>query len=54
MITSVAHSEPSQTAKTKIFKKIINGGKPLTIFAWSSILIVWLGSKYASEHTLLY
>ena len=34
------HSEPSQTSKIEVFAKIINGFKPLTIFAKKSILDV--------------
>ena len=30
-----------------VFAKIANGYKPLTIFAKTSIVDVWLGSKYA-------
>ena len=37
-----AYSEPCQTSKMELFKKIVN------IFAKRSILDVWQGSKYAS------
>ena len=36
------HSELNQTSKMDIFVKIVNGWKRLTIFAKSSILVVWL------------
>ena len=41
-------SEPSQTSKMDFFEKIINSWKPLTIFAKSTILEVWLSSAYVS------
>ena len=43
-----ACSEPSQTSKLELFAKILNGWKPLTIIAKSSILGVRLSSTYAS------
>ena len=33
----------------EIFEKIVNGFKPVTIFAKRSILDYWLGSEYASD-----
>ena len=42
-----AYSEPSQTYKMVYFVKTVNSWKPLTIFPKSSILDVWLGSKYS-------
>ena len=32
----------------ELFGKIVNGFSPLTIFAKSYVLDVWLGSEYAS------
>ena len=40
--------EHCQKCKIKFFEKIINDWNLLTIFAKSSILHVWLGSKYAA------
>ena len=37
-----------QTSKMKCFAKIVNGWKPLTIFAKRSILDTYQGSEYAS------
>ena len=45
---SEAQSELSQTSQMKFFANVINGRNPLIIFAKSSILDVWLGSKYVS------
>ena len=36
------YSEPSQTPRKELFVKIVTGWKPLTIFAKSSILDIWL------------
>ena len=49
-VASDEYSEPSRTSKLELFSKIVNGWKPLTIFAESFILDVRLGSKYVSEH----
>ena len=35
----------------KLFVKIVYGWKPLTIFAKSFILDVWIGSEYNSEQS---
>ena len=35
-----AYLEPSQMSKMELFAKTVNGGKPLNIFAKSSILYV--------------
>ena len=43
------YSEWSQTSKMELFAKIVHGVQLLTIFSKSSILGVWLGSKYASH-----
>ena len=40
-----AHSEPSRTSKMDLFVKIVDGWRPLTNFAKSSILDGRLGSK---------
>ena len=45
---SESYSEPIQTSKMELFGKIVNGFSPLTIFAKSYILDVWLGSENAS------
>ena len=39
------------TSRIERFAKIVNGWKPLTIFAKRSILDVWHGCKYAFEFT---
>ena len=41
----VAYSELCQIYTMKLFAKTVNGYKPLTIFAESSILDVWQGSE---------
>ena len=46
-----AYSEHCQTSRMERFMKIVNGQKPLTIFAKCSILNVWQGSEYASALT---
>ena len=48
--TIEAHLEFSQASKMKPFAKLFNGFKPLTTFAKTSVLDVWLGSEYASGH----
>ena len=42
------HFESIQTSKMELFAVIVHGFQPLTIFARSFILDVWLGSEYAS------
>ena len=44
-----AYSEPSQTSEMELFAEIDNSIRPLTIFAKSSILNIWLGSEYAFD-----
>ena len=44
-----AYSEPCQTSKMERFAKIVNGKKPLTIFAERSVLDVWHDFESASE-----
>ena len=39
-----AYTEPCQTSKLELFGKIANGWKQLTIFAKSSILVVYNGA----------
>ena len=46
---SETYWEFCQTCKMERFAKIINGWKPLIIFAKRSILDVWQNSHYASE-----
>ena len=45
---SEEQSELSQTSQMKFFANVINGHNPLIIFAKSSMLDVWLGSKCVS------
>ena len=45
------YSKPNQTSKMYLMAKTFNGFLPLTIFAKSSILDVWLGSECASGVT---
>ena len=40
-------SEPCQTSKMEFFVKIVNGLKPVVIFARKSILDIWQGSEYS-------
>ena len=40
--------EPGETSKMELFVKIVNNIKLLTIFTKSSILDIWMGSKYTS------
>ena len=47
---SEVYSETSQTSKMEILLKIVNVINSLTFFAESSILDVWLGSKYESVY----
>ena len=42
-----AYPEPSKTSKMELFVKIVNDFYPLTIFAKSFILDIWLGSVCA-------
>ena len=44
--------ESSQTSKMVRFARLVNCLQPLTIFALSSILYVWLGSECASKFSL--
>ena len=46
---SEAYSELSQTFKTELFAKMVNGLQLLTILLKSSILDVWLDFEYASK-----
>lgn len=46
-----AYSGVSQTSKTQIFAKIVNGWEPLTIYEKSFILEIWPGSNYAWSAT---
>ena len=49
-IVSYRYSEPSETSKMDRFVRIGNSSIPLTVFAKSSILDVWLGSDQASDY----
>ena len=51
---SEAYSERSQTSKMELFWKIVNGWKPLTVFAKSFILDVPLGLEYDFVHFCIY
>ena len=44
----VAILQPSQASKMEQFVKIVHGIKLLTVFTKSSLLDVWMGSKYTS------
>ena len=44
-----AYSEPSRTSKMGLFTKIVNGRKPLNIFAKRSIVDVRQGSESVSD-----
>ena len=52
--TPEAYSEPCQTSKMELFVKMINGWKPLTIFAKSSISDYCQCSEYASTLLLIF
>ena len=43
-------SEPYQTSKMKCFAEIVENKNSLNILAKHSILDVWQGSEYASDH----
>ena len=43
------YSQPCLAFRIEAFAKLNNGFKPLTSFARSTILDVWLGSEYASR-----
>ena len=45
----VIRAEPCQLSKMGLFTKILNGQKPCTIFAKTSILDVWQDSEYAFD-----
>ena len=44
-----AYSEPYQISKIERFAKMVDGWKPLTIFAKRSFLVVWQSSEHASD-----
>ena len=46
-----AYSETYQTPKMELFVKIVDGWRPIAIFAKSSIWDAWQGSEYASRVT---
>ena len=48
VLTPEAYPEPSRKSKMKIFAKIVNSWKPLTIFLKDSIVDVQLGSENIS------
>ena len=41
--------EPCETPEMEIFMQRVNSWKPLTIFAKTSIFLVWHGCEYACE-----
>ena len=43
--------EAYQTSKMELFVKIVDGWRPLAIFAKSTIVDIWQGSEYASRVT---
>ena len=48
-LKSQVYNETIQTSKIEPFVKLVNGWKPLIIFAKRFILDIWLGSEYASD-----
>ena len=48
-LKSQVYNETIQTSKIELFVKLVNGWKPLIIFAKRFILDIWLGSEYASD-----
>ena len=44
----VAFLEPDQKYEFELFVEVVNGIKLLIIFTKSSVLDVWMGSKYTS------
>ena len=46
---SEAYLETSQTSEMEIFAKVVNGYQSFSIFAKSSILVVWLDFEYTSD-----
>ena len=49
MKVSGVYSDPIQTSKMEPFEKLVNGSKPIIIFAISNVLDIQLGSEYASD-----
>ena len=49
-----AYLEPNQSSKKELPAKTINDFEPLTIFAKSSTLDVWLGSEWDSGLTIIF
>ena len=48
LTTTEVHSEHFQTSKAELFPKIVNDGKPLTIFRKKNCIIdLWQDSRYA-------
>ena len=50
----VADSEPAQTSKIELFPEIFNCFKPLSIFAETFIVDVWVGFEYTCFMTTKY
>ena len=48
-LKSETYSQHSRISMIEFFAERINGFQPWTIFTKSSILVVWLGSRYLSE-----
>ena len=46
---SGVYSDPIQTSKMEPFEKLVNGSKPIIIFAISNVLDIQLGSEYTSD-----
>ena len=44
-LESQVYNETIQTSKIELFVKLLNGWKPLIIFAKRFILDIWLGSE---------
>ena len=54
MVFAEVHSEPCETSKIDLFANIVNGQKPLTIFAKSYILDVWQDSVSIAEAFIMF
>ena len=50
LVLSEEYSKPTQTSKKERLAKLVDGWIPLTVFAKSFLLDVWLGSEYVSHY----
>ena len=53
-LESITYSEPWQTLKMVRFPKVVDGFKPVNIFAKPSILDAWESFEYACENLIPY